>query len=164
MTKYYTAEVPIWIDEVSDIKAWASEFKNEEAKEVVLSIGAFIYCFRRPKNEEDLESARQAFYAINEVVDKWFDLSFDGSKLAISTPAGANASLLDLEKTDWEGFCDENEFEFIDCSVDKARELGRMFDIPNGERTGLSARRDIQLRKITRGIGSNGLGRKCVCW
>jgi hypothetical protein len=52
--KYYNVEVPIWIDEVSDPKAWSAEFQKPEAQEVVVTIGAFIYCFRKPKTEEDL--------------------------------------------------------------------------------------------------------------
>ncbi|KAK5010823.1 hypothetical protein LTR28_007530, partial [Elasticomyces elasticus] len=39
-TAYYTAEVPIWIDEISDISAWEAEFLKPEAKEVVQAVGA----------------------------------------------------------------------------------------------------------------------------
>jgi hypothetical protein len=53
-TKYYEVEVPIWVDEISNPKAWAKDFKDPEAKDVVESIGAYVYCFRKPKTEDNL--------------------------------------------------------------------------------------------------------------
>ncbi|MGG6496621.1 UNVERIFIED_CONTAM: hypothetical protein NY603_27240, partial [Bacteroidetes bacterium 56_B9] len=46
-TAYYKANVPIWIDEVSEIQSWKTEFVKAEAKEVVDEVGAWIYCFQR---------------------------------------------------------------------------------------------------------------------
>lgn len=53
-TPYYTADLPIWIDEISDVNAWCDEFSKDMAREVVSALGAWIYCFRRPVMEEDV--------------------------------------------------------------------------------------------------------------
>lgn len=53
-TPYYTADLPIWIDEIVDTGAWQTEFTKPEAKEVVGALGAWVYCFRKPLKQEDL--------------------------------------------------------------------------------------------------------------
>jgi hypothetical protein len=53
-TDYYEVELPIWIDEVSDVSAWKSDFLRPEAKDVMAAVGAWVYCFRRPVTDEDL--------------------------------------------------------------------------------------------------------------
>jgi len=57
-TAYYHVEIPIWIDEISDTKAWQTEFTKPEAKEVVTVLGAWIYCFRKPIEKQDLVRLR----------------------------------------------------------------------------------------------------------
>ena len=53
-TDYYEVELPIWIDEVSDVSAWKSDFFRPEAKDVMAAVGAWVYCFRQPVTDEDL--------------------------------------------------------------------------------------------------------------
>jgi hypothetical protein len=53
-TDYYEVDLPIWVDEVSDMSAWEKDFLRPEAQEVTAAVGAWIYCFRRPVTDEDL--------------------------------------------------------------------------------------------------------------
>ncbi|EZF32269.1 hypothetical protein H109_01909 [Trichophyton interdigitale MR816] len=69
-TKYYSADIPLWVDEVPSLslipspdlalpsveeedagspEAWRKEFASEEAREVRDAIGAIILCMQRPK-------------------------------------------------------------------------------------------------------------------
>ncbi|EFE39729.1 conserved hypothetical protein [Trichophyton verrucosum HKI 0517] len=69
-TTYYSAEIPLWVDEVPSLslipspdlalpsaeeedagspEAWRKEFASEEAREVRDAIGAIILCMQRPK-------------------------------------------------------------------------------------------------------------------
>jgi hypothetical protein len=52
-TNYYKADLPIWIDEITNVSEWQAEFSKPEAREVVSSLGAWIFCFRHPVTEED---------------------------------------------------------------------------------------------------------------
>jgi hypothetical protein len=59
-TSYYKADIPIWIDEIVNVETWRDEFMKKEAKEVVSSLGGWVYCFRKPVVEDDLVSSRLA--------------------------------------------------------------------------------------------------------
>ena len=51
-TRYYTASLPIWIDEIPHVSEWREEFVKPEAREVISVLGAWVYCFRKPVKEE----------------------------------------------------------------------------------------------------------------
>ena len=57
-TPYYNAAIPIWRDEVPNssakIKTWKEEWLEQEAGEVVQAIGAWIVCFKKPREKVDL--------------------------------------------------------------------------------------------------------------
>jgi len=90
-TAYYTADIPIWIDEITDVEAWKAEFLKPEAKEVVDALGAWIYCFDSSKQESEnageevtiSEQAEQTMKAVDEVVKKACGIMWDGTKLAM---------------------------------------------------------------------------------
>lgn len=95
-TAYYTANIPIWIDEITDLEAWKAEFLKPEAKEVVEALGAWIYCFDSGKKESEngaeevtiSEQAEQTMKAVDEVVKKACGSMWDGTKLAMDlTPS-----------------------------------------------------------------------------
>jgi hypothetical protein len=47
-TTYYSATIPIWIDEINSAPEWRDEFLRPEAKEVLSVLGAVVLCFRKP--------------------------------------------------------------------------------------------------------------------
>ncbi|EWC48149.1 hypothetical protein DRE_02253 [Drechslerella stenobrocha 248] len=48
-TQYYSATVPIWIDELAEpIADWAAAYASKEAREVRQALGAIIYVFLKP--------------------------------------------------------------------------------------------------------------------
>ena len=57
-TPYYNAAIPIWRDELPtsavEIEMWKKEWLGQEAGEVVQAIGAWVVCFRKPREEADL--------------------------------------------------------------------------------------------------------------
>lgn len=59
-TSYYTAEIPIWLDEIENLQDWKSEYLKSEAREVVDVLGAWIYTFRKPVKDEDLVGGTRA--------------------------------------------------------------------------------------------------------
>jgi hypothetical protein len=59
------------------------------------------------------ENVRKGLVAVEAVIDRWFGLSFDGTKLAIAMPNGTTPNLK-RTLTEWEEFCDEYAFEYID--------------------------------------------------
>ena len=52
-TPYYTADVPVWLDEAADPATWARDFMTEEAREVVRAVGAWVVVFRRGTLAQD---------------------------------------------------------------------------------------------------------------
>ncbi len=122
-TPYYTADVPIWIDDITSIQEWRTEFTKPEAKEVVSVVEAWIYCFRKPVNEEDIENIKASMQAIQEVVEKGCGLSWDGICLAVAMPQSITPH---LEKSfeDWEDSCRDFGFEYVDAEAKGKNEYG----------------------------------------
>lgn len=108
-TPYYSARVPIWIDEfpssasdaslTAGINAWQQDFLRDEACEVVRAVSAWVYVFRKPSlaagsSLHDADGiitieAQTAMRAIQAVVEKHAEYDEDGVssvvKLAVAT-------------------------------------------------------------------------------
>lgn len=112
-TGYYTATIPIWLDEISDASVWSADFLAPEAREVLIVLGAFIVCFRKPINEEGLKEVKDLMEGVAEVVKEGCGLMWDGACLAVGMPQSTTPY---LEKTfdEWEELCQEYGFEFVD--------------------------------------------------
>jgi hypothetical protein len=50
---------------------------------------------------------------VDEVIQSFFGLSFDGTKVAVAMPNGTTPNLK-LTLTQWEEFCEDYGFEYID--------------------------------------------------
>lgn len=122
-TSYYTADLPIWIDDISDIQEWRTEFMKPEAREVVSVVGAWIYCFRKPVHEKAMESIRAGMQAIQEVVEKACGYNWDGVSLAIAMPQSTTPHL-EKSAEDWEDLCRDLGFEYVDAEAKGKNELG----------------------------------------
>jgi hypothetical protein len=112
-TNYYSAKVPIWLDEISDPKVWATEFLAPEAREVLTVLGAFIVCFRKPVNDEGFKNIKYLLSSVAEVVKEGCGYSWDGVCLAVSMPQ-STTPYLEKAFEEWEDTCQEFGFEFVD--------------------------------------------------
>jgi hypothetical protein len=112
-TAYYTATVPIWLDEITSPSTWSSEFLAPEAKEVLTALGAFIVCFRKPIDEAELKNVKEMLESVGEVVKEGCGMAWDGVCLAVAMPQGVTPY---LEKSfdEWEELCQDFGFEFVD--------------------------------------------------
>ncbi|KAF2196337.1 hypothetical protein GQ43DRAFT_436107 [Delitschia confertaspora ATCC 74209] len=122
-TRYYTATIPIWIDEIPSIPDWRTEFLKPEAKEVISVLGAWVYCFRKPVTTVHLESIKETLKAIADVVERHSGYGGDAVCLAVAMPQ-STTPYMDLGHEDWEGICMEHGFEFVDGEAKGRNEFG----------------------------------------
>lgn len=123
-----------------DREAWQSEFVKPEAKEVVSALGAWIFCFRKPLDEKQLvrllflqlngtlidsakNATKESIRAIADVIKKACGYSWDGTCLAVGMPQGITPHL-QLDDEDWEEFCRELGFEYVDATTKGKNEFG----------------------------------------
>ncbi|KAI4736823.1 hypothetical protein E4T50_12677 [Aureobasidium sp. EXF-12298] len=124
-TPYYTAAIPIWIDEVTDIDAWKAEFLKPEAKEVVDALGAWIYCFDNGKQESGdevniSEDVEKTMKAVSEVVERACGMMWDGTRLAVDlTSSNKDKSTVVAEE-----LCLDLGFEYIHIDATGKNEYG----------------------------------------
>lgn len=102
---------------------WDAEFAKEEAKEVIQAVGAWIYVFRKPVTHDDLANIKATIEAIKAVIEKACGDYWDGTCLAIGTKQSTTTSLR-LEGEEWEDFCQEQRFEYIDAEAKGRNEYG----------------------------------------
>jgi hypothetical protein len=131
-TKYYTATLPIWIDEIPSVPAWRAEFIKPEAREVVTALGAWIYCFRKPVTTQDVDAVKEALKAIADVIEKACGYGGDMVCLAVAMPQ-STTPYLDLEKEEWEETCLEHGFEYVDSEAKRKNEFGEEMGVKRVE-------------------------------
>ncbi|RFU28840.1 hypothetical protein B7463_g7487, partial [Scytalidium lignicola] len=112
-TTYYKATIPIWLDEISDPKAWAADFLAPEAQDVLKALGAFVVCFRRPVNEKGLDDVKILLENVSEVVKEGCGYSWDGVCLAVAM-SQSTTPYLEKSFEEWDDFCQDFGFEFVD--------------------------------------------------
>ncbi|KAI9842158.1 MAG: hypothetical protein M1837_007445 [Sclerophora amabilis] len=132
-TRYYTATIPIWIDEISSPVEWTVDFLSPAAREVLNVVGAWIVCFRKPVNEDALDTIKACLHAVS-AVSKRSTAAADGILLAVSMPQSTTPSL-GLTGDQWEDLCrDIGGFEYVDAEASGTRnEFGEWQNIkPHG--------------------------------
>lgn len=112
-TNYYTANVPIWLDEISEPETWSKEFLAPEAREVLTALGAFVVCFRKPLNAAALAEIKTLLENVSEVVKEGCGYSWDGVCLAVAMPQ-SSTPYLEKSFDEWEEICQDCGFEFVD--------------------------------------------------
>ncbi|KAJ8069491.1 hypothetical protein OCU04_003144 [Sclerotinia nivalis] len=112
-TNYYTASVPIWLDEIHEPEIWCKEFLAPEAREVLTVLGAFIVCFRKPIDEAELQAFKILLESVAEVVKEGCGYTWDGVCLAVAMPQ-STTPCLEKKFDEWEDLCQEHGFEFVD--------------------------------------------------
>ncbi|KAI6801726.1 hypothetical protein KC360_g3890 [Hortaea werneckii] len=125
---YYSARVPIWVDEISNVTEWKEEFLKPEAKEVVEAVGAWVYCFPKSANTQAHEDVEGVMKAIQEVVERHTeDLGLESLLLAVAVPEPGEAShpaAAEPSHDDWEDLCLPYGFEYIDYAAIGKNEYG----------------------------------------
>ncbi|KAH7371205.1 hypothetical protein BKA66DRAFT_424438 [Pyrenochaeta sp. MPI-SDFR-AT-0127] len=123
VTKYYTASLPIWIDEIPNIAEWRTEFTKPEASEVVNALGAWIYCFKKPVVETDVDLIKQTIQAIADVIERACGNGSDMICLAVAMPQ-STTPYLEQTSEEWEEIAMEYGFEYIDFEAKGTNEFG----------------------------------------
>lgn len=127
-TRYYTANVPIWIDEIPHVEEWRSEFIKPEAKEVVSVLGAWIFCFRKPVKTDDVHKVKESLKAIADVIERACGYAGDVVCLAVAMPQSMTPSL-NKSSEEWEELCMEYGFEFVDSEAKGKNDFGEEMGI-----------------------------------
>lgn len=144
MTKYYKVTLTIWVDEITDVPEWRTEFTKPEAREVVTVLGAWLYCFRKPITKDDLAQIKETMQAIAAVIERACGYGGDQVCLAVAMPQ-STTPYLDMATDEWEEITMEHGFEYVDfeetgknefsegVGVQRAREALEAFDWENSE-------------------------------
>jgi hypothetical protein len=122
-TKYYTATVPIWIDEVANVTEWRAEFTKPEAREVITVLGAWIYCFKKPVEDKDVEKIKETMQAIADVIERACGYGGDMVCLAVAMPQSITP-YLEKSDEDWEELAMDHGFEYVDFEAKGKNEFG----------------------------------------
>ncbi|KAI0968686.1 hypothetical protein F4678DRAFT_442497 [Xylaria arbuscula] len=128
-TRYYKAEVPIWLDLISSSSEWSASFLSPEAKEVLDVLGGLILVFALPvhahsdegKSAQDL--VRQVGKVVKQGLGSW---EWDGVGLCLGVG--------EIDDVDiWEDCCAESGLEFVQVrnqSTPSRNEFGEKTGIP----------------------------------
>lgn len=108
--------MPIWVDEIPDVKAWHDEFSSPEAKEVVSVLGAWIFCFRKPVKQAEVDQIKESLKAIADAIERASGYSGDAVCLAVAMPQSMTPHL-EKSAEEWDELCMEHGFEYIDSEA-----------------------------------------------
>ncbi|KAH9877888.1 hypothetical protein J1614_003105 [Plenodomus biglobosus] len=122
-TKYYTATIPIWVDEIPNVAEWRTEFVKPEAREVITVLGGWVYCFKKPVGEKDVDTIKETMQAIADVIESACGFGGDQVCLAVAMPQSTTPY---LEKTgeEWEELAADHGFEYVDFEATGKNEFG----------------------------------------
>ncbi|TKA40278.1 hypothetical protein B0A54_10884 [Friedmanniomyces endolithicus] len=125
-TPYYTARVPVWLDEIADSAQWRDDFLKPEAREVVEAIGAYVYCFRIPQDGEICKEVEDVMQAIQAVTEEHAGYGADTVMLAVALPygRGAREDAGESKRDDWDDVCLQYGFEFVEYAAEGTNEYG----------------------------------------
>ncbi|KAH9834282.1 sm-like ribonucleoprotein [Teratosphaeria destructans] len=120
-TAYYTASIPIWIDEISDAEAWTREFLKPEAKEVVQAVGAWIYCCDADEHGGVGPGVESIMRGVQAIVEEHGGVGGDGARLAVCMPPREG---VEVTVEAWEDACLDHGFEFVQYGAEGKNEYG----------------------------------------
>lgn len=116
-TRYYTADIPVWLDEAPDAAAWQSDFLGPDAVDVVRAVGAWVVVFGAGTRDEGK--------ALMRSVQKVLEQVYNGGWYGVCIAVGMG---MESMGEDWEEECWGLGFEYVDGDVeggerDEMREL-----------------------------------------
>ncbi|KAF1815333.1 hypothetical protein P152DRAFT_182320 [Eremomyces bilateralis CBS 781.70] len=128
-TKYYTAEIPLWIDQISDLDAWKDDFLSAEAQEVIQALGGWIYCFAKPVDDGELEKIKTALGAFSQVIRNASEGTLEMVQVAVAMPQ-SHTPQLNVDGDTWDDICQEHGFEFVDVESTGRNQYGELTGVP----------------------------------
>lgn len=95
---------------------------------MVQAVGAWLYCFRNPVTETDVQVVKETMKTIKEIVERHMGYEWDGVCLAV---AMKQSVVPGLEKSSeaWEDLCREYKFEFVDGEGQGRNEFGEVVGV-----------------------------------
>ncbi|KAF1944738.1 hypothetical protein EJ02DRAFT_340238 [Clathrospora elynae] len=127
-TKYYTATLPVWIDELSNVAEWRTEFTKSEAREVISALGAWVYCFKKPVEERDVDTIKETMQAVADVIERACGFGGDMVCLAVAMPQ-STTPYLEKSSDEWEELAMEYGFEYVDSEAKGKNEFGEAMGV-----------------------------------
>lgn len=134
-TAYYSANIPIWIDEIADLEQWQAEFMKPEAGEVVAAVGAWIYCFISGPDGSISAEDEKALAGIQEIVEHHSNYGSDVLRLAVAKPVRKAESEEERNQDDEDDKCLALGFEYINYAATGTNDFG--------EKVGLERLREV---------------------
>ncbi|GAO45839.1 hypothetical protein SAICODRAFT_6138 [Saitoella complicata NRRL Y-17804] len=130
-TPYYSADVPIWVDEFTPGKEdeWVDGYCSEEAREVLDVLGAIIVTFRHGEDMRDCMKGTKAAERIVERCGGEYGV-WNGVCVAV----GMHKSVEGVDEGKCEEACTDAGFEYVDFAATGRNEYG--------EQTGLARIRE----------------------
>jgi hypothetical protein len=125
-TTYYSATVPLWIDEIADLSEWKEEFLKEEAGEVVRAVGAWVYVFRLRQDGKAGDEVEKTIAALQAVLEVHAGYGAESVLLAVGMPAGGKerAKMEKEEREEWDDIAMQYGFEFVEFGAQGVNEFG----------------------------------------
>lgn len=127
-TKYYTANISIWIDEIPNVREWRTEFVKPEACEVITALGGWMYCFKKPVEEKDAVVITETLQAIADVIERACGFGGDQVCLAVAMPQ-STTPYLEKSGEEWEELAADYGFEYIDFEATGKNEFGEAMGV-----------------------------------
>ncbi|KAK5122113.1 hypothetical protein LTR85_004359 [Meristemomyces frigidus] len=125
-TPYYTAKIPIWVDEIPETEAWRTEFLKPEAQEVVEAVGAWLYCFPKPHDEASTGEVEGVLKAVQSIKEEHAGYGADTVMLAVAMPNRQHTETesSSVGQEEWDDVCMQYGFEYIDYSAQGKNDYG----------------------------------------
>lgn len=91
-------------------------------------LGAWVYCFKKPVEEKDLEVIKETMQAISDVIERACGYGGDMVCLAVAMPQ-STTPYLDKANEEWEELCMDYGFEYIDMEAKGKNEFGEAIGV-----------------------------------
>lgn len=95
-------------------------------------LAAWIFCFRKPVTNKDVEVVKETLQAIADVIEKACGYSGEMVCLAVAMPQ-STTPYLEKSAEEWEEVCMEYGFEFVDSEAKGKNEFGEDMGIKRVE-------------------------------
>jgi hypothetical protein len=111
-----------------NVAQWRTEFTKPEAREVVSVLGAWIYCFKKPVEEKDVDTIKETMQAVADAIERACGYGGDQVCLAIAMPQ-STTPYLEKSSEEWEELAMEYGFEYIDSEAKGKNEFGEAMGV-----------------------------------